>query len=38
MLHFYHEGVGRHSIALTEADFAAPPETAERILKQLGLG
>ena len=36
-LYFYHEGVGRHSIALTAADFAAPPDTADRILKQLGL-
>ena len=36
-LHFYHEGIGRHSLALTEADFAAPAATANRILKQLGL-
>jgi hydroxymethylbilane synthase len=36
-LHFYHEGVGRHSLPLTDADFASPPETAERFLKQLGL-
>jgi hydroxymethylbilane synthase len=36
-LHFYHEGIGRHSLPLTDADFASPPETADRILKQLGL-
>ena len=37
VLHFYHEQIGRHSLPLTEADFAAPRETADRILKQLGL-
>jgi hydroxymethylbilane synthase len=36
-LHFYHEGVGRHSLPLTDADFTSPSETAERFLKQLGL-
>jgi hydroxymethylbilane synthase len=36
-LHFYHEGVGRHSLPLTDTDFASPSETAERFLKQWGL-
>lgn len=36
-LHFYHETIGRHSLPLVDADFAAPRETADRILKQLGL-
>jgi hydroxymethylbilane synthase len=37
ILYFYHEQIGRHSLPLTEADFVAPRETADRILKQLGL-
>ena len=36
-LYFYHEGIGRHRLPLTAADFAAPAETAKRVLKQLGL-
>jgi hydroxymethylbilane synthase len=36
-LHFYHERIGRHSLALTEADFASPAATADRMLRQLGL-
>lgn len=37
ILHFYHEGIGRHSLPLTDADFVSPPETADRLLRQLGL-
>ncbi|MEO7598622.1 MAG: hydroxymethylbilane synthase [Opitutus sp.] len=36
-LYFYHEGIGRHRLPLTAADFEAPAETAKRILQQLGL-
>ena len=36
-LHFYHEAIGRHSLPLAATDFDDPPETAARILKQLGL-
>lgn len=37
MLHLFHENTGLRSVALTDADFAEPTETAERILKELGL-
>jgi hydroxymethylbilane synthase len=36
-LYFYHEQIGRQDFALSEADYAAPGETANRILKQLRL-
>jgi hydroxymethylbilane synthase len=37
MLYLFHESAGLQSIALTPADFAAPVETAARILKQFRL-
>jgi hydroxymethylbilane synthase len=36
-LYLFHETIGLQSLALTSADFAAPIETAARVLKQLGL-
>ena len=36
-LYFYHEKIGRHRLPLTATDFAAPAETAKRVLSQLGL-
>jgi hydroxymethylbilane synthase len=36
-LFVFHENVGLHSIALSAADYAAPTETAARVLRQLGL-
>jgi hydroxymethylbilane synthase len=36
-LHLFHENCGGQRVALTAADFAAPAETAARVLKQLGL-
>lgn len=36
-LYLFHESTGMHSMALTPADFAAPAETAARILKGIGL-
>ena len=36
-LHLFHENCGVRSVALTAADFAAPTETAARVLKELGL-
>lgn len=36
-LYLFHESSGVHSVALTAADFAAPAETAARVLRQLGL-
>ncbi|MBA3848801.1 MAG: hydroxymethylbilane synthase [Opitutus sp.] len=35
-LHFFHERTGLRRFPLTAADFAAPPATAARILKELG--
>lgn len=35
-LHFFHEQTGSRSIPLTPADFAAPAETARRVLAELG--
>jgi hydroxymethylbilane synthase len=35
-LHFFHERTGIRRFPLTAADFAAPQETAARILKELG--
>ena len=36
-LYFYHERVGRRTLTLTEADYADPVATAQRLLKKLGL-
>ncbi|PTX94260.1 hydroxymethylbilane synthase [Opitutus sp. ER46] len=36
-LYLFHEQIGQRSLPLTAADFAAPTETAARILKDLGL-
>jgi len=36
-LYLFHENVGLHSLPLTEEDFNAPADTAERVLKKLGL-
>ena len=36
-LFLFHENCGHRSVALTAADFAAPAETAARVLKELGL-
>ncbi|HVU23601.1 MAG TPA: hydroxymethylbilane synthase [Opitutus sp.] len=36
-LHFFHENTGYRSLALAEADYAAPAGTAVRVLKELGL-
>ncbi len=36
-LYLFHENIGRRSLPLTDADFAAPAATAARVLKQLGL-
>jgi hydroxymethylbilane synthase len=36
-LHLFHETVGMRSLSLTAEDFAAPIETAARILQELGL-
>ncbi len=36
-LYLFHENCGGQRVALTPADFAAPAETAARVLKQLGL-
>ena len=36
-LHLFHERIGLHSVPITAADFAAPVETAARILRELGL-
>jgi hydroxymethylbilane synthase len=35
-LHFFHERTGIRTFALSDADYAAPRETAARILKELG--
>jgi hydroxymethylbilane synthase len=37
MLYLFHENLGLKSVALAAADFAAPVETAARVLKQFGL-
>ena len=37
MLHLFHESVGLHNIPMTAEDFAAPTETATRVLRDLGL-
>jgi hydroxymethylbilane synthase len=36
-LYLFHENIGLHSLPLTPQDFAAPVETAARVLKQIGL-
>ncbi len=36
-LYLFHENCGGQRVALTSADFAAPAETAARVLQQLGL-
>lgn len=36
-LYLFHENIGMKRLALTAADFAAPVETAARVLKQFGL-
>lgn len=36
-LYLYHENIGLQSVPLAPADFAAPVETAARVLKQFGL-
>jgi hydroxymethylbilane synthase len=36
-LHLFHENCGLHNLPLSNADFAAPVETAARILKRLAL-
>jgi hydroxymethylbilane synthase len=36
MLHFFHEKTGTRTFQLAAADFAAPEQTAARILKELG--
>lgn len=36
-LHLFHENIGLQSVPLTAADFAAPVETAARVLRQFGL-
>ena len=36
-LFLFHESTGLQSVAITAADFAAPIETAARILKSMGL-
>ncbi len=36
-LHLFHENCGGQRVALTAADFAAPAETAARVLQQLGM-
>ncbi len=36
-LYLFHENIGAKSMPLTAADFAAPAETANRVLKELGL-
>lgn len=36
-LHLFHENCGIRSVALTAADFAAPAETANRVLREFGL-
>jgi hydroxymethylbilane synthase len=36
-LYLFHENTGLRSFPLTNADFAAPTETAARVLKELGL-
>jgi hydroxymethylbilane synthase len=36
-LHFFHERTGRRQLPLSAADFAQPGETADRLLKNLGL-
>ncbi len=36
-LYLYHEQIGVHVVPLTNEDYAAPVETAARILQQLGL-
>ena len=37
VLYLFHENTGGRSVTLTAADFAAPPATAARVLRQLGL-
>ena len=36
-LHLFHERIGIRTVALTAADFAAPAETAARVLRETGL-
>lgn len=36
-LYLFHENIGQKKLALTAADFAAPAETANRLLRELGL-
>jgi hydroxymethylbilane synthase len=36
-LYLFHESIGLHSVPLAAADFAAPAETAARVLRQFGL-
>ena len=36
-LYLFHENIGLHSVPLTAEDFAAPVETAARVLRQFGL-
>lgn len=36
-LYLFHENIGLKNLAITPADFAAPAETAARVLKELGL-
>lgn len=37
MLHLFHENTGIHTLKLSASDFAAPADTATRILRGLGL-
>jgi hydroxymethylbilane synthase len=37
MLYLFHESIGLHSVRLETGDFAAPAETAARVLQALGL-
>ncbi len=36
-LYLFHEAIGLHRLPLTEVEFAAPADTADRFLRQLGL-
>lgn len=36
-LYLFHENIGQRSLVLTAANFAAPAETAEQVLKEFGL-